>query len=388
MDKKIESHTFTLLDIIITIFLVLFMILSSNINSAIVIFAAIIVLFVRQHFVVKPDTISTILFVYVLINGFSIVYAENVFLAIKETMTWTIFFLTVVIFKKFSIIETGKYKCLLIGGFILNIILLSDVLIGFSVGIRIPTFNCLATINCMLIILIENLLQFGTIKRGLLCRALQCIFFFGIIVSAVRGIMVILIVYYVYIFAYKQNRTRRISRKKKFLNSFGIVTIGILVLFLLKTYWVDYINQISNIFNGEVYSNRVRILLYKQSFLYTVQNNLVFGVGAGNFTEVYHLFHIPGFTSNHAHNIFLQPFIELGLIGAVTIIILFAVLIRKSLYLIKKYRLMYLEIIVSYLIYGMVDYVWVDLRVGLLFFIFVGQMIYSLENKKRSKDVI
>lgn len=58
-----------------------------------------------------------------------------------------------------------------------------------------------------------------------------------------------------------------------------------------------------------------------------------FGSGAGTFVEVYPRFHPPelvvGLTINRAHNDYLEGFLETGLLGAITVVILLACYVRQ-----------------------------------------------------------
>ena len=387
MDNTVYNEKPIFISFVLKLFLLFFLILPSYVNSAVIVILTILYLINRRHLAIKIESISIILFTYLLLNIISTLYATNIGLALKETMTWLMFLGVVGIFKKNSLKEQRLYRYLIAGGVLANILFLVKTLSPIDINLNIPTYNCLAMINCILIIYIENLIQLGIVKKVLFFRTIQGLLLLSIIVSAVRGIFAIVMVYYVYYVIYKQNRIKRLSAFRKIINILCILFLGGIVLYFLNSLWTDYTSQMRTIFSGEIYSNQVRLLLYKQAIEYSVKNSFLFGAGAGNFIEVYNRFGVPGFHSNHAHSIFLQPFVELGVIGAIIMIALFFLIIKKSLSLTIESKLMYLEIVLPFLIYGMVDYTWVDLRVGIVFFIFVGQIIHAHDCKQFEESV-
>jgi len=129
------------------------------------------------------------------------------------------------------------------------------------------------------------------------------------------------------------------------------------------------------------------------------------GVGVGDvaFAEGYGEFALSGIESApHAHNLFLQISIELGVAGLIVFIILILMLVRSAFSLFRKrsFRhfsslsgLMCLAALMALLLNGMTDYIWYNNRIYLLFWLVAGLItairrigMQKLEELRREPD--
>lgn len=372
---------------LLRIWLLLFPILPANINSGFIVLLASMLLVQKYNLKVRLDSATILLLVYIGLNTVSLLYAANLGLGLKELTTWIMFLLVMVVSRKKNLFSSNLFSFLLIGIVIMNTFFLLDTLMGVNITMmKPPTFNCMAVINCLVIIIIENRILLGKAQSITIERLIQVLCILGIIISNVRGITAILAVYYIYHVIYKQKIIdRKLSRRM--LSIFGILILVFTTLYILPRFWTNYASEMSSLFSGDVYSNKVRLLLYSNEINYVIRNYIWTGVGAGNFSQYYHEFSVIGFESSHSHSIFLQPFIELGIPGLINIALFFVVLYRKVIHLSKNSRLLFVELITVFVLYGMIDYTWVDLRVGIVFFIIVGQMLYTFDNEQKGGTV-
>lgn len=382
---------FNLETILIGIFLLTFFILPASFNSVIIIIIAATVIINGGKFKIQMDFVVIMIIIYIIYNLISLIYAKNINLTIKETITWIMFLIAMCISKNISIFETKLRDCLLGGIIFLNVIYIVQNYLNLELAvIRIPTINCAAIINCLAIIFMENQIFLRKVNNQLVLRLIQMLCLFSILIGNVRGVVVILALYYVYFVFYRQMKKKNISALRKLVSIMCILCIVAIVVYMLPRFWTDYASQMQNLFSLDVYSNRVRVLLYGQAIEYTYHHNVLFGIGSGNFVEYYDFFRVMGLSAEHAHSIFIQPFVELGIVGFILVILMFFGFFKNAQEVSKQNRCMYLELIAAFSIYGMIDYVWVDLRVGIFFFIIIGQMMrekYIKEKKIENEKV-
>lgn len=368
------------------LFLMIFTIMPPSVNSVIVLMISLLMILRKRNLKFRLETVSIILLLYIVLNAVSIIYSKNQSLVLKEVGTWLVFLLVMHLSKKVNIFESKICKYFFVGIIILNVLYIQQQFWGIEMTVFAPpTINCTAIINCMVVILIENRISLGITRSWLVERMIQVLCFFSIIISNARGIVLLLGVYYIYQVLFKHSGEKGISAKDKIRSIIGIIIIVIVVIYLLPRFWNDYFSSMRDVFSSSVYSNKVRLSLYSNTINYTLHNHFWLGVGAGNFSEYYGAFGVDGFYSNHSHNIFLQPFVELGILGLVLTVFMFIVFVRKALRLEKKKAALFLEVLIPFIVYGIVDYVWVDLRVGIVFFIFIGQMLHAIEMVERKR---
>lgn len=135
--------------------------------------------------------------------------------------------------------------------------------------------------------------------------------------------------------------------------------------------------------------------------LYMIWDHIFTGIGVGEsaFKKMYALYAIPGTeTVMHSHNLFLQIALEIGIVGLIIFMIIMLMFIQKTLGGISirkhdsKSRIMILagfSGIMGSLVMGLVDYIWYNYRVFLIFWAVISlcvAMIRINDNEKAKAD--
>ncbi len=129
-------------------------------------------------------------------------------------------------------------------------------------------------------------------------------------------------------------------------------------------------------------STSYRFFIYKSAFD-MIADFFLTGIGAGskNFSSVYVSYAYSGIESApHAHNLFFQLIIELGVLGLIVFVAAMAVYIQSTVTAINKEKDTYLRGlqlacacgVFASLVQGMTDYVWYNYRVYFVFFALIG----------------
>lgn len=372
--SDIYKHRISLEKCLIDVFLCTFLFLPAFFNLLLLLVIVFLDFLKNRRIIIHINSTEILLFIYVWGCFFSSLYSKNVYLAFKEAITWLVFIIVIEIFIHNNVFEKVNYLSFMIGVLIMNIIFVIGKFFYSNLLDIIPTVNCFAVIDLIYVICIENIIQNMQAAPREIYRFLQFFLIIGIILSASRGIFALLVLYGVYCYIYK-NRKKNPNNHEKTIIGVLLILFAYLAFNFMPIYLHNYVNELMTIFSGKVFSNKIRIVLYQKSIEYGLHHGLLLGAGAGNFSVVYPLFGIKGFVAVHSHNIILQPFIELGLIGFVVTIAMVMTLIFKAIKAKKNNDELYIEILIPFIIYGMVDYLWGDIRVGIMLFIFVGQML-------------
>ena len=144
-----------------------------------------------------------------------------------------------------------------------------------------------------------------------------------------------------------------------------------------------FVERVSSIVSFSDSSVLYRINIWKGCSA-LIRSCLWTGVGVGEvaFAEAYGDFALSGIESApHAHNLFLQIAIELGIAGLVVFGILILMLLRSSFSLFRRRSfnhftslagLVCLAALMALLMNGMTDYIWYNSRIYLLFWLVAG----------------
>lgn len=353
------------IDILMGFYLIILYLVPSSINFVLVAFLAVILFIEKDR--INISRFFAVMLIYIAINIFSCIYAINVFNAIKEITTWVVFLLALCLGTNINIAHGCKWlKCVLLGIVLVNGYYILSVLCGIDVPmIRIPTINCLAFILYLGIVLAEYLRKQS--KQNLLILV-EGFYLVGIVLTDSRAIIAIVALYYLYLFIFKYKLNRQ-----GMLAAFVILLCSVLMLAFSESA-KDLIDMVISVFDSNNYSNNVRSLLYGEVFRDTLNNHMFLGIGAGNFIDAYPYMRSFSFNSAHAHSIFLQPFVELGIIGFFGTLAVVLAPLLKAIKLEDDYRSAFLEIYIPFIVYGSVDYLWGDSRVGIVMFILIGQL--------------
>ena len=150
--------------------------------------------------------------------------------------------------------------------------------------------------------------------------------------------------------------------------------------FLLPNTFVERVTSIVSFSDSSVL---YRINIWKGCAA-LIRSCFMTGVGVGEvaFAEVYGDFALSGIESApHAHNLFLQITIELGIAGLLVFAVLILMLLRSSFSLFRRRSfshfssisgLMCLAALMALLLNGMTDYIWYNNRIYLLFWLVAG----------------
>lgn len=159
-----------------------------------------------------------------------------------------------------------------------------------------------------------------------------------------------------------------------------LVAGGIAVFFFLPDTFVE---RVSSIVTVEDSSVLYRINIWKGCAA-LIRSCFFTGVGVGDaaFAECYGDFALSGIESApHAHNLFLQITIELGIAGLIVFVMVLLMLVRSSFSHFRKRSFRHfssisglacLAALMALLVNGMTEYVWYDNRIYLLFWLVAG----------------
>lgn len=163
-----------------------------------------------------------------------------------------------------------------------------------------------------------------------------------------------------------------------------LVVAGVAAMIVLPDILPDvFVQRVSSIGSFSDSTVLYRINIWKGCAA-LIRSCFMTGVGVGEvaFAEAYVDFALPGIESAlHAHNLFLQITIELGVAGLLVFVVLILMLVRSSFSLFRKRSfgdfnslmgLACLAALMALLVNGMTEYVWYDRRIYLLFWLVAG----------------
>lgn len=136
------------------------------------------------------------------------------------------------------------------------------------------------------------------------------------------------------------------------------------------------ITRIISIFAGDS-STDYRTSIYQASFN-MLRDNYVTGVGLGQFKELYKIYSFGAAKSFHAHNTILMIFIETGLLGLISFVFMMIAWARDIITaMTKKKNVGFIEVsimagIIGCSIQGMVDHIWHNYDIMLIYFVLLG----------------
>ncbi len=163
------------------------------------------------------------------------------------------------------------------------------------------------------------------------------------------------------------------------------VLIGFLFVFILN--FEKYTNLLSTVFSQNYSTNLQRLEVWQTGL--KILNDFPMGIGILNFENIYpHYLQANSKFLPHAHNWYLQTFIESGILGALTFYIFYFYLIY---FVFKNLNSKYTTIPVTLLcfsIFNLTDYVLTDNRICILLtiIIFAGLKLYTLDSKSESEE--
>ena len=154
----------------------------------------------------------------------------------------------------------------------------------------------------------------------------------------------------------------------------GIVILMILPFVLPASLWTRLASSITMSDSSSLY----RMSIYSASFD-MIGHYWQTGIGLGAFSQLYPLFSLEAANAYHAHNLFLQEFIELGIVGF-SILVLLVLFFFQKLYsamavVPKRFCFLLGAIFGGFgglLLQGLTDHLWFDYKMVLFFWCFIG----------------
>ena len=154
----------------------------------------------------------------------------------------------------------------------------------------------------------------------------------------------------------------------------GVVLLLLMPFILPASLWARIASSVTMSDSSSLY----RVSIYTAA-LDIIRHYWVTGIGIGAFNQIYPLFSFEAANAYHAHNLFLQEFIELGIVGFAVLVLLLLFFFQR-LYsgmrtAPKRFRFLLGAIFGGFaglLLQGLTDHLWFDYRIVLFFWCFIG----------------
>lgn len=154
----------------------------------------------------------------------------------------------------------------------------------------------------------------------------------------------------------------------------GIVLLLLLPFVLPESLW----SRLASAITMQDSSSLYRMSIYSAS-MEIIRHYWATGIGLGAFPQIYPLFSMEAATAYHSHNLFLQEWIELGIIGFAAMLLLFLCFFQRLYAAMrrcpKRFRFLLGAIFGGFaglLLQGVTDHLWFDYRIVLVFWCFMG----------------
>lgn len=154
----------------------------------------------------------------------------------------------------------------------------------------------------------------------------------------------------------------------------GIVLLLLMPFILPASLWARLASSVTMSDSSSLY----RMSIYSAS-LDIIGHYWQTGIGIGAFNQIYPLFSLEAANAYHSHNLFLQEFIELGIVGFSILVLLFLFFFQKlysSMRAVpKRFRFLLGAVFGGFgglLLQGITDHLWFDYKIVLFFWCFIG----------------
>ena len=154
----------------------------------------------------------------------------------------------------------------------------------------------------------------------------------------------------------------------------GIVLLMLMPFILPASLWARLASSVTMSDSSSLY----RMSIYSASFD-IIQHYWQTGIGIGAFNQIYPLFSLEAANAYHSHNLFLQEFIELGIVGFTVMVLLFVCFFQKLYSAMrvvpKRFKFLLGSVFGGFgglLLQGITDHLWFDYRIVLFFWCFIG----------------
>ncbi len=154
----------------------------------------------------------------------------------------------------------------------------------------------------------------------------------------------------------------------------GIVMLLLMPFILPESIWSRLASAVAMNDSSSLY----RMSIYSASFD-VIEHYWTTGIGIGAFPQIYPLFSLEAANAYHSHNLFLQEFIELGVVGFVVMMLLFLCFFQRLYAAMrnvpKRFKFLLGAVFGGFaglLLQGVTDHLWFDYRIVLFFWCFMG----------------
>ena len=154
----------------------------------------------------------------------------------------------------------------------------------------------------------------------------------------------------------------------------GIVALLAMPFILPTSLWERLLSSVTMSDSSSQY----RLSIYQAGFD-MIRHYWVTGIGVDAFNEIYPLFSLEAANAYHVHNLFLQEFIELGIVGFSVFLALVLLFFQKIYSTMaraaRRYRFILAAVFGGFagiLLQGMTDHIWFDYSIALLFWCVLG----------------
>lgn len=168
----------------------------------------------------------------------------------------------------------------------------------------------------------------------------------------------------------------------------GIVLILLMPFLLPASLWSRLASSVTMSDSSSLY----RMSIYSAAFE-IIKHYWSTGIGIGAFNQIYPLFSFEAANAYHAHNLFLQELIELGIVGFVVMVLLFLFFFQRlyaSMRAVpKRFRFLLGAMFGGFaglLLQGLTDHLWFDYRIVLFFWCFIGISMAAVRVGERTEE--
>ena len=168
----------------------------------------------------------------------------------------------------------------------------------------------------------------------------------------------------------------------------GIVFMLLMPFILPESLW----SRLASSVTMSDSSSQYRVAIYSASFD-IIRHYWTTGIGVGAFNQIYPLFSLEAANAYHAHNLFLQEFIELGVVGFGVMVLLFTCFFQKLYAAMshapRRFRFLLGAVFGGFaglLLQGITDHLWFDYRIVLFFWCFIGIGMAAVRVSKKAGE--
>ncbi len=204
----------------------------------------------------------------------------------------------------------------------------------------------------------------------LACRAMQisnfklalfqiAVISFAIILTKSFGAYISLVIALIVLFFFSYNDIK----KRKLIAVFCLIAVALGITFIISSKW-------SRLMNLENPHNPImQRLNYWRISIAAIKDRPFLGIGSGNFQEVFLKYKVGwSIDTRYSHNIFLQTWLETGIIGLIAIVFLITAFIKKSL---LKSKYLFLAGL-AFILHNLIDITYFIPEAGLFWWAILG----------------